>query len=76
MVEHGSFTLNGYTFTRFLPTSANEPCEWRITITKDGDEVRCETVPIMYPPRFGPDVADVAQCDARVEEIIKEMGLE
>jgi hypothetical protein len=76
MVEYGTFTLNGYVFTRFLPSSANERCEWLITVTRDGTEVRRETVSIVYAPIFGPDVEDVARCDARVEEIIKDMGLE
>ncbi len=74
--EIGAFVLADHHFACFLPDGPDEPQVWTIVVTKDGREVRRETVPLMYEPRFGPDVGDCAARDERVEEIIKELGLE
>ncbi len=72
----GTFTLADHVFTCFLPRSDNDPRVWTVIVTKDGREVRREEIPLAYRPIFGPDVSDVATRDARVEEIIKELGLQ
>ncbi len=71
-----SFTLAGHVFTAELPASSADPQVWTITVAKGDVIVRTETIPLMYRPVFGPDVGDVASRDARIEEIIKELGLE
>ena len=72
----GTFTIANHVFTCFLPTSDEDEQVWTITVTKDGQEVRRETLPLLYRPIFGPDVADCAFRDERIEQIIKELGLE
>jgi len=76
MESAGSFELSGHTFTCYLPSSDAEPQEWTIIVTRDGETVRRETIPLLYRPIFGPDVGDCAARDYRVEQIIKELGLE
>ncbi len=72
----GAFDLSGYHFACYLPSSDRSEQVWTIIVTKGDEEVRRDKVSLLYAPRFGPDVGDVAARDARVEEIIKEMGLE
>jgi hypothetical protein len=76
MEEAGTFDLADHTFTCYLPSSDAEDQVWTIIVTKHGETVRRETIPLMYRPVWGPDVGDCAARDARVEEIIKELGLE
>ena len=71
----GTFTLADHIFTCFLPSSDDEESVWTITVTKDGRELRRETLPLLYRPIFGPDIEDCAVLDERIEEIIKELGL-
>ncbi len=73
---YGTFTLAGHAFACYLPDGPSDPQVWTIVVSEDGKEVRRETIPLLYEPRFGPDVGDVAARDARIEEIIKEFGLE
>ncbi len=75
-VPYGTFTLADHTFARFLPDSSTDDQVWTIVVTTDGQEIRRDTIPLLYRPTFGPDVSDMAACDERVEEIIKDLGLE
>jgi hypothetical protein len=70
----GEFDLAGHHFSAHLP--GGPPDVWTIIVTRDDEEVRRETVSMMHAPRFGPDQEDVARLDRRIEEIIRELGLE
>jgi len=72
----GEFDLSGYHFACYLPRSDEDEQVWTIVITQGDKEVRREKIPLSYRPIFGPDISDMAERDARIEEIIKEMGLE
>ena len=73
---YGEFDLAGHHFACYLPTSSAGPVAWTVLITLEGVEIRRETIPMFYAPTFGPDAGDVAAMNARVEEIIGELGLE
>lgn len=72
----GTFTLAGHVFACFLPNSDSDLQVWTITVTKAGQEVHREEIPLTHRPIFGPDVSDIDTRDARIEEIIKELGLD
>lgn len=76
MTLNGAFELSGYHFACYLPTSSTDEHVWTITVTKEDVEIRRDTIRLLHAPVFGPDVEDVVARDARIEEIIKEMGLE
>jgi hypothetical protein len=73
---YGTFTIAGHIFACYLPDTSRDPQVWTIVVTKDGQEIRRETIPLNHEPRFGPDFEDVAYRDTRIEDIIKELGLE
>jgi allophanate hydrolase subunit 1 len=72
----GEFDLGDYHFACYMPSSNQEVCEWTIRVTKENELIIEETIPMVYEPIFGPDEEDVIARDTRVEEIIKELGLE
>lgn len=76
MMAYGEFELAGHRFVAFGPESDADPREWQIVVSKDGEEVLREKVPMLYAPRFGVDVEDAAARDAAVERIIKKLELE
>lgn len=76
MQEWSRFELSGHVFIAYLPSNDQEPQHFTISVLKDGTEIRRETVPLLYRPVFGPDVGDVAALNAKVEQIIAELGLE
>jgi hypothetical protein len=76
MTRHGEFFLGGYRFQALMPSGDDEPRQWAIVVAHDGKEVRRETLPMLYPPRFGVDMSDLSALNQRIEEIIAEMGLE
>lgn len=73
---YGEFDLDGHHFQVLWPENSSEPTEWTIIVTRDAVEVRRETLRMTYAPRFGADVGDVNALNARVEEIIQELGLQ
>lgn len=73
---YASFGLAGHLFQATMPDSPGEPQEWTISVEKDGQLVRRDTLPMIYAPRFGADAGDVQALNERVEQIIAEMGLE
>jgi hypothetical protein len=72
----GVFDLSGYHFACYLPASDDDEQVWTIIVTQGDKEIRRDTVKLTHAPRFGPAMDDIAARDIRVEEIIKEMGLE
>lgn len=76
MDEWSRFELKGHVFVAYLPSSREEPKVFTLVVSKEGQEVRRETVPLLYEPVFGPDVGDVAALNERVEEVVRELGLE
>lgn len=70
MVLWGEFTIKDYKFT------AHYTDKWIIEVSKDNVSVFHEELRMLYEPVFGADVSDVANLNARIEEIIIEMGLE
>jgi hypothetical protein len=76
MERIGTFTIADHEFACYLPSSNKEPQVWTIIVSKADRELLRDTVPLLHEPIFGPDVDDVSARDERVEEIIKELGLE
>jgi len=74
--SYGTFTIKDHLFTSLMPSSDAEPRQWTIVVTRGDEEVRRETLEMLYAPVFGADVGDVAALNERVEAIIKELGLE
>lgn len=74
--EYASFRLAGHHFLAMMPSNSTEPRVWTLVIVKGPDEIRREEIPMLYEPRFGPDVGDVRDLNDRIEAIIKELGLE
>jgi hypothetical protein len=72
----GTFSIKDHNFECYLPSNSDEPQVWTLIVAKAGKEIRRDTVPLSHEPIFGPDVDDVLARDERVEEIIKELGLE
>lgn len=77
-IHHGRFTLpTGHEFVASMPSSDAQDRSWLLTVTDaSGGTAFYGHVPMVYAPRFGPDVADVAALNARIEEVIIELGLE
>lgn len=72
---YGIFSLAGHDFASYMPSRASQPQEWTLTISKDGEIVRQQYLPMDYEPRFGPDVSDVQRLNECVEVIISELML-
>lgn len=72
----GSFSESGYKVEAFMPRNSEQPRQWTVKVTKDGEEepVRVETIPMLHEPIFGVDVDDKATLESRVEEIMQELG--
>lgn len=71
----GQFDLEDWHFEKFEPGSDSEPREVHIVAT-NGTQTRRWTVPLFHPNIFGLDVEDAESVNAKVEEAIKELGLE
>jgi hypothetical protein len=76
MDEWSRFELGGHLFVAFLPSSDDEDQVFTLVVSKDGRELRREAIPLLHRPIFGPDAGDVAALNARVEAVIRELGLE
>lgn len=66
-----SFELADGTVEVYLPSEGRERSAWRIVVTDGAGAVAHEElVGLMHRPVFGPDVTDVRQLEARLEELL------
>ena len=74
MIEYGSFEESGYKITAFMPSGDHEPREWYVTFENEGLAAKELRIPMLYAPIFGPDVADVAELEEKVDAMLKDLG--
>lgn len=73
----GDFDLEGYHFNAEYGDNQQGHPHWFLTVSdQKGGARRCLEIPMVYTPTFGPDVDDVATLNEKVENVIKELGLE
>lgn len=73
MKFYASFEERGYRLEAKLPSSSEDPMEWELTAYKDGSVVKELRIPLLYPPVFGPDVEDIAELEAKTDELMKQL---
>ena len=72
---YGSFEIAGGRMSAYMNT-ASDPAEWIIEFVKDGERAWEDRILLQRDPTFGPDAADELLLGQRIEELIKEYGLE
>lgn len=72
----GTAPVNEHVISCYLPVNDEVPQVWTVLVEKAGAVVHREIIPLYHRPIFGPDVDDVTILNDRVEEMIKELGLE
>jgi len=69
MELYGIVNIAGYKIEAFLPTGC-EPEQWYIRISRNGDDIFEEHLPMMHESCTGIDHADLKILDMRIAEIL------
>jgi hypothetical protein len=70
VIKWSEFADGDSLFEAFLPEHERESCSWLLRWSHHGHIVEERRVQLTWPPRFGPDVGDVAQIEAVLDSII------
>jgi len=66
----GNFEEKGYRFRAFIPEAESEGIAFRVEILHADKPLHEFRVPMVYEPRFGPDVGDVRTLEAVTAAIL------
>ena len=58
----------------FLPEHEKEPCQWLVRASSRGHILAERRQSLTWPPRFGPDMGDVAVLEAAIEVLVNELA--
>lgn len=67
------FEEKGYTLEAFMPRSTAERTEFRVVVRRGTVPLFAATVPMLYPPRFGVDVGDLATLEEATDRLLREL---
>jgi hypothetical protein len=70
VIKWSEFAEGDSLFEAFLPEHDRESCSWLLRWSRNGHIVEERRVGLTWPPRFGPDVGDVAQIEAVLDTLI------
>lgn len=70
MIKWGEFRDGDAVFEAFLPEHDRESGGWLLRQSCNGHIIEERRVRLTWPPRFGPDVGDVAQIEAELDALI------
>ncbi len=70
---YASFDDRGYHLEAYIPNDGSVPQEFVVKAYKDDKLVEEMKVPMMYRPTFGVDVADLAELEAKTDELMKRL---
>lgn len=70
MIKWSEFAEGDSLFEAYLPEHDRESCSWLLRWSRNGHIVEERRVRLTWPPRFGPDVGDVAQIEAVLDTLI------
>jgi hypothetical protein len=74
MVKWSDYEQDGVIFEAFLPSDETEPQEWVLRASRGGILLTERRIRLTWVPRFGPDVSDVAQLEAALDEMLVELS--
>lgn len=74
MIKWSEFEENEVLYEAFLPEHEKEACEWRVRASCRGHVLAERRLTLTWPPRFGPDVGDVAGLEAVTDALINELA--
>lgn len=70
MIKWSEFVEGDSLFEAYLPEHNCESCSWLLRWSRNGHIVEERRIGLTWPPRFGPDVGDVAQIEAVLDKLI------
>lgn len=73
---YGKFDISEGVMFAYGPAGPDEERCWKVVFEKNGEEVHSDKLEMFFEPIFGYDAGDVAYLNQRIEELIKEWGLE
>lgn len=74
MIKWSEFAEGDSLFEAYLPEHDRESCSWLLRWSRNGHIVEERRVRLTWPPRFGPDVGDVAQIEVVLDTLITGMS--
>jgi hypothetical protein len=74
MVKWSDYEQDGVIFEAFLPSDETEPQEWLLRASRGGILLTERRIRLTWVPRFGPDVSDVAQLEAALDDMLVELS--
>lgn len=74
MIKWGEFHEGDVLYEAFLPEHEQEPCEWLVRASCRGHILGERHLSLTWPPKFGPDVDDVAAVEAMAGTLITELA--
>lgn len=72
MIKWSEFEEGGVLYEAFLREHEKEPCGWLVRASCRGHVLAERRLSLTWPPRFGPDVGDVAALKATAEMLINQ----
>jgi hypothetical protein len=73
MIKWNEFEENEVLYEAFLPEHEKEACGWLVRASRRGHVLAERRLTLTWPPRFGPDVGDVAALEAMVDTLVNEL---
>ena len=70
MIKWSEFKEGDSLFEAFLPEHDRESAAWLLRWSCNGHVIEERRVRLIWPPRFGPDVGDVAKIEAELDTLI------
>lgn len=74
MIKWSEFREGDVLYEAFLPEHQRETCGWLIRASCRGHILAERRETLTWPPRFGPDVGDVAVLEAITDALVKELA--
>ncbi|MGN6519981.1 MAG: hypothetical protein ACTHK2_11220 [Dokdonella sp.] len=74
MIKWSDYEQGGVVFEAFLPSDETEPQEWLLRASRNGVLLTERRISLVWVPRFGPDVSDVAQLEEALDDMLIELS--
>lgn len=74
MIKWSDYEQGGVIFEAFLPSDEAEPQEWLLRASRNGVLLAERRIRLIWVPRFGPDVSDVAQLEEALDGMLIDLS--
>jgi len=74
MIKWSDYEQSGVIFEAFLPSDEAEPQEWLLRASRNGVLLAERRTRLVWVPRFGPDVSDVAQLEEALDGMLVDLS--